>query len=155
MIEIFPTTNQDLIKRLIKSDAIWDKISQDMYYAKDYSPCMDDLWLKVLADGELCGVYAFDNLRGVCCDIHPYIIPEFRVKAAREGLNLALKYLFNNFDKICKVNATIPIIYRAVYNFSINNGFTHEGINRQSFMKNGVIHDQWLVGVTRLEYEHN
>ena len=50
-----------------------------------------------------------------------------------------------------KLNAEIPFIYPEVYHFTKNFGFQDEGINRLSISKNGLLVDQWRLGITRQE----
>ena len=52
-----------------------------------------------------------------------------------------------------KVIAQVPFLYPNVKDFCLKNGFVVEGINRLSHQKDGVIVDQWLLGITRDEIE--
>lgn len=147
-----PTRNLMLIGSVLFDDAIVDKIAQDSDDGFDLELTDSELWLSIHDGGKLVGVCAFDNVRGICCDIHPYILPEHRIKS-RDAVSAALTYLFSNHAQIHKVNATIPVIYPKVRNFALKIGFVPEGINRRSFMKHGVIYDQWVVGIMRSEHE--
>jgi len=43
------------------------------------------------------------------------------------------------------------MVYPEVYHFTKGFGFQDEGINRLSISKNGLLADQWRLGITRQE----
>ena len=52
---------------------------------------------------------------------------------------------------INKMIVSIPFCRKIVYNTAIKTGFIEEGVNRQSFLKDGVFYDQWDLGLTKNE----
>lgn len=151
-MRVEPTTDLVLIGSVMFEKSISDTIAQDTDNDFVLELNKGELWLSIHNDDKLIGVCAFDNVRGIGCDIHPYILPKYRIYS-RKAVSSAISYLFSNFEQIQKVNATIPFIYPKVKNFALKIGFKPEGINRQSFLKHGVIYDQWAVGLLRSEHE--
>jgi RimJ/RimL family protein N-acetyltransferase len=61
--------------------------------------------------------------------------------------------LENTEDRINKINVSIPENDKRVINFAKKVGFKKEGLNRDSYMKNGTIYAQQNLGITRSEIE--
>ena len=76
---------------------------------------------------------------------------KIRGKRTYETTRLALICLINDFPCYKKVIVFIPIINKNVKMFALRIGFKEEGLNRQSYIKNGDIIDQWLMGMTQKE----
>ena len=74
------------------------------------------------------------------------------MKAAREMWKWFLSGTNINKDFV-KVTTSVPVIWPRVKKFSEINGFREEGLNRMSYKKNGIIMDQWMLGITTQEIE--
>jgi RimJ/RimL family protein N-acetyltransferase len=96
-------------------------------------------------------VYNCVAVNGVTVLIHPHVLPEVRSKYARESCLAALKWIYDNAPKYVKITALIPVIHKNVKLFAKRIGFKEEGINRKSYLKDGKVIDQWLLGITRSE----
>jgi RimJ/RimL family protein N-acetyltransferase len=85
--------------------------------------------------------------------IHANVLPEHRKQHAKETGQKALDWIVENLPEIHKVVAFIPALYPNVRDFTASFGFKIEGVLTQSHQKNGVLHDQWILGITRPEIE--
>jgi len=127
--------------------SMWDDISEDG--VESYAPdVINEFWVEILLD-ETLGLYRIHQLTSVCYQIHAFILPEHRDHAKESGrviLQWCLDYLTFN-----KLIAEIPKKYENVYHFTKNQGFKDEGVNRQSFLKDGKLWDTWRLGILKEE----
>jgi len=106
-----------------------------------------------LFDGENCvGMYRVHQLNGISHQIHAFILKEHREKWAKESGRVILHWCLDNLE-FNKLIAEIPAKYMNVVNFTRHQGFKDEGINRESFLKDGKIWDTYRLGMTRKEIE--
>jgi RimJ/RimL family protein N-acetyltransferase len=152
MMKLEPVSDSKEVKAFISDPEMWDQISQDNDDPEDFGLDEAGFWLRAIEGGELIGYLGFYQLQGIKVEFHPCIVKKHRKKYAVEAINKALEYAFN-IDGIEKVNAVIPFSHNGVHNFALKVGFLDEGINRQSFLKNGIIYDQWYMGMTRGDHE--
>ena len=145
--------NPEAIRAVFTNPAIWDTIAEDNQNPEEFEPDFrNELYLAVWVDYEIIGFYAFRVVNWIELDVHAQILPEHRKKHALAS-GLAMIEWFNHDApaRFKKLTAQIPFKYPNVKNFGLSIGFEIEGINRQSYMKNGEIYDQWHLGYIRKE----
>jgi RimJ/RimL family protein N-acetyltransferase len=147
------TYNIELIASVMFDDYVFDVMSEDGATKESqrfdvYEHC----WLKAVVDGELIGLYHLIPRTGSTLEAHLHVLKEHRKEHARAGILKAYEWVLNNTDEsMIKINALIPENHNNVLNFTLNNGFIHEGVNRKSHVKNNEIYDVNMVGITREE----
>lgn len=145
------TYDKDLIKSIMFLPEIFSCVAEDGMSKEDYEPeVISGCWLVIKDDDTVIGLYYLHAINGVAVQIHAHVLPEFRKEYSRKTGIVALEYLLANTE-YKKVIAVIPVIYENVKKFTESYGFVFEGINRLSYMKNGVLVDQWMLGATRQE----
>lgn len=146
------TKDKKLIRDFMIKDEIWDSFTDDMSIKENYEPDMSTraAWLKVVINKMVVGLVLIDNYNLTTLKLHPYMIKEYR-KHSRTLVKRVLSIFLKTPDFINKLVVEIPFHRRIVYNVAKKIGFIDEGINRQSFLKNGVYHDQWNLGLTKNE----
>ncbi len=128
--------------------SMWDEISEDG--VSEYIPdVINEFWVAILADGVLVGMYRIHRVMLVCYQIHAFMVD----RSHKSSGECILRWCMDNIDDMEKLIAEIPDLYPNVYNFTKNQGFKDEGVNRLSFSKNGKIHDMYRLGMTRQEIE--
>lgn len=154
MITLTQTSDMNLVKLIVTSPEIWDYSVEDGVKKDCYIPTYDDysLWLLCEIDNEIAGAVYVCNANTNTLIMHPNILKKYR-KHCRDVIYVFLKWFLDLPKFICKLNVAIPSCRRIVYNLAKKIGFIDEGINRNSFCKNGIMHDQYLLGLTRLEVE--
>lgn len=140
-------------KALIKS--LMDKLSDicsDDDSAEGFEPRIDNLngWLIVKDYDNIAGIVFVEQTTLSSITFHPYLLGE--KGKGREMIKTILKW-FLNIDSLHKINVSIASIYRSTYNTAKKIGFVDEGVNRESFLKDGKYHDQLLLGLTKPEIE--
>ena len=146
------TYNTELITAVMTMPEMWETVAEDGAIAEEYVPNVDDeCWIEMLADGELVGIYRIHAHNSVCAEIHAQILPHCRKEYGKESGETVLQWFFDNAPWYQKLVAQIPVTYPNVINFTKGQGFKEEGVNRSSYIKNGALVDQVLLGITRSE----
>ena len=136
------TFNADFVRSVTAE--LFDDIAEDGQSLAGFNPDMQgEIWID--AAGAL---FNFHRLNGITAQIHP-LVPKAK-RPAKAACIEALKWMVKNTD-IQKIVAEIPVIHRHIKLFALSVGFSLEGLNRKSYLKNGVIVDQWLMGITKQE----
>lgn len=117
-----------------------------------FEPDMErNIWLLMKSGDTEVGVYQIERINGITAQIHANVLPEHRKPHSKATGRAALDWVYANLPDIHKIIAVIPTLYPNVRDFTLSFGFVLEGINRQSYLKNGAFHDQWMLGITRPE----
>ena len=101
-------------------------------------------------DGMKSGLFLFFPWNYTTYELHVAILPEYRGSHSIEAGTMAGMWMFNNtccrkiVTMIPKQNYKAKVLALAV-------GMQQEGINRQSYMKDGVLYDQYLFGICKGE----
>lgn len=140
------TFDRDLVKASLTDPGTIRLAAEDG--VTDYEPFWHDslIYLTPFDDAPM-GVFMIVPMTSRCCEVHTSILPAYRgraVEAARE----AIKWIFANtpFEKIV---SRVPAFNRLALRLSLKAGMRIEGINTRSFLKDGKLHDQYLVGVEK------
>ena len=154
-ISVKRSYDADEIKSVFTHPDIWATIAEDNQQPESFLPdAVRDVYMGVYVDGGLIGFYAFKVLNSAELDIHAQILPEHRKKHALASGKAILDWFKNDApSRFVKLTAQVPFKYPNVKNFALAIGFQIEGVNRQSYRKDGVIYDQWHLGVTRNELD--
>ena len=130
----------------------WDEVSADDVDA--YNPdVVGEYWIGLKADGAWLGCYRFHQLTTTTWEGHTHMIPECRKDYSTACVRPIKLWMLENLEGMEKLNVTIPELYENVINFCKSIGFVYEGADRLSFKKNGVLHNQIKMGMTRQEIE--
>jgi len=153
IVKIYRTFDDDAVSKIITHPAIWKTVAEEGQLQEDFNPdCEGDCWLLLEADEGNIGVYNIHPHNSVTLEIHAHVLPEFRKKYAFESGDLTLNWIMSEApERYQKVIAQIPSCYQNVIDFTLGHGFVKEGINRLSDRVDGVLYDQWLLGITRTE----
>ena len=130
----------------------WDEVTADG--VECYTPnVMGEYWVGLVADGVYVGVYRFHQTATTTWEGHTHMIPDKRKAYSMAAVVPIKKWMLENLEGLEKINVTIPALYKNVVRFTESIGFICEGVDRMSFMKNGELHDQIKLGMTRAELE--
>ena len=144
--------DHNLIKSIMTSPDIWATVAEDGHSPASFTCDTEgECWLLMTNGDDVVGIYNIHGINAVTCEIHAQVIPEHREKHSYGTGKVALDWIFSNAPEYKKVIAQIPVVFENVKNFTCQFGFKVEGINRLSYLKDGAIVDQWLLGITRDE----
>lgn len=144
----------DLIRGVMLHPDILPTIIDDTWNGVAYHPDIaNEIYLGVEVDGKLAGVYRLHWISGVCLQGHAHILPDYRKEYSKKSCHAVMKWLVKHVRACQKVDCSVPSVYPNVKQFLAACGFTEEGVSRKSFMLDGQLHDQWLMGITREEMQ--
>lgn len=143
-------TSLDEINSIILNQAVQDDISDDLSKDHKVTSLSNHEWIGVADNDQLQGLFLLIKHNSISIEIHTCLLPTLRGSKAIEAGKLILNLIFQKYEKVI---SWIPEHNRKAKLFSIRLGFEIEGINRASFLKNGKIYDQFLVGLTKGEFK--
>lgn len=107
------------------------------------------LWLLVKQGGEIIAVCKMGIIQASMVDMHPYAMPG-KCNKWKSIVKCILRWVYAN-KKINKVISFIGTNHITTYNLALKIGFNNEGLIKKSYLKDGKLHDQFIVGLTRNE----
>ena len=99
-------------------------------------------------DGEDIGVFFFYPMNMVTYELHTAFLPGHRGRQVIEASLLAREYMWTH-TPCRKVVTSIPADNRRAYVMARLCGMKQEGINEKSFLKGGVLQDQYTMGICK------
>ena len=131
---------------------LWDYLKDDSeIYPEDYQVPMDEdhRWYVSIEDNEVIGVYYVHRVNHITWQIHTHV----RKKHWGSGKTVPhakaiVEFVFNETGAH-KLIATIPESAPQVLDYAKHTGFIEEGRRTSSYMKDGKIYDEILLGITR------
>jgi len=115
----------------------------------DYTPFLALESVYVLMPREGClTIYIPRN--GVTWEVHSAALPESRGKTMTDAARESLAWMFEN-TPCRKVVTCVPSFNPLALRLAKQTGMVQEGIDRRSFLKDGVIYNQTLLGICKEE----
>ena len=148
---IFSATD---IKRVMTDPDVWPFVSEDGYSKEDYEPVEDESfrYLGIYSNGALAGLFFVHPDNGATSlKAHIAILKPFRSLYALPAVKRLIEWFCGLEERINKLNATIPEYNTGAARLAGSAGFSREGVNRKSIMKDGVFYDQFQFGITKEE----
>jgi len=147
------TTDMTLVRSILIEKDIWERAAEDGIDQDTWFPGYDSMtaWLLCVDDEDIIGVILLHTDTNVSVKMHPYLRKEHRQKG-RIMMKAFYRWIMENSqEKIAKINVTIPENQVKVINFAKKVGFKKEGLNRDSYLKDGQLYGQKNLGITRKE----
>lgn len=141
----------ELVRSVMTHPQIYPHISDDgSPPAEEFEPIDHPaVWYVLAFDGdELLGLFMFIPQGAACWEVHTCLLPASwgaRAAAAAAG---AAAWLFKQTE--CRrIVTAVPICNRLALRFARQAGMTQYGVNPNSFLKHGELHDQVLLGLSK------
>jgi RimJ/RimL family protein N-acetyltransferase len=150
-VKIGRTHDMEAVREIMAHPAIWPHIHDDGVRAPAPSDVDAAYWLMV-EDDKPAGVFLLHPHNFATYEIHTCLLPRIWGAGAMEAGRLVLRWMFEN-TRCLKIITHVPQDNPAALRFARRNGLKDEGVNRASFLKNGVLLDQHMLGITRREWE--
>lgn len=142
-------SDPEQIAPVLRDPFIWDHISDDYSgNAADFVPPVtpDRVYLGAFDGEALVGVFLYHFHTRTMAEVHSCILRSHRGRWALDQAKASLRFIFDN-TTCRKVITHVPDYNKPALSFALRVGMTLEGNNRASFLKNGVLHDQALLGI--------
>lgn len=142
------THDAEYIKYCLTHPAVWRHVCDDGLINIDprlYFPPMEGV---IYVKAEEYGIILGRRLNLINYDVHIALLPSARGRAV-EICKGAIEWFFNINNLPIRLNASVPTSNVHVINLIEKIGMRFIGINHASFMLNGVLHDQYLYGLSK------
>ena len=93
-------------------------------------------------------IFVFVPANGVTYEAHTAILPDGRGRKGIEAGKSAVSWMFE-YTECLKIMTWIPGFNHSAVLFAKSCGFNMEGNNRRSFLKGGILFDQFLYGISQ------
>lgn len=148
------TEDQDFINQCLTLPALWrlgkddgmSEVNPRLYFAPMGNRVV---YVKAGDYGLLIGI----PVNHISLDVHVALLPEARGKAV-EICKGAMQWVFQNSRRISRLTASIPDYNKLAIRLARHSGMEFIGINRKSFLKNGVLYDQHMFGIGKEDVCH-
>lgn len=147
-MEIERTFDVDFIIRCVTHPANWKWIADDgAPEAGMYFPPLEEatMWVKV----EDYGVFLLVKQNHIMHEVHTVLLPEAHGKAVEIG-KAALAWAFEHTDAK-RIITNVPTFNPLALRLAKRVGFEQFGVNTKSYQKDGVLYDQWMLGIDKGE----
>ena len=148
-IHVERTFDWELVRRIFASPEIYKHLGDDFSPSQEaYEPVTNPSLIYLLAsNGHPCGIFLFAPENGICFNTHIAFLPS-GWGAAREAAKQAAVWMFSN-TRCQRIVASVPAYNRLALKTAKATGVTQFGVNEASFLKNGKLHDQILLGLSK------
>jgi RimJ/RimL family protein N-acetyltransferase len=145
--------DREFIRQTMTHPKIWPYISDD--YARksaDFMPAMHGSFRYLTPEhqGKRVGVFFYHPHSTVLWEVHTCVLPEFWGEPATTAARAGLAWMIEN-TPCRKVITHVPRTNQKARMFALRVGLKDEGVNRASFLKDGDLVDQYLMGITEQE----
>lgn len=127
----------------------WDEVTEDN--TTPFTPnIVNEYWIGLYNESDLVGCYRFHQMNTATWKGHVFMLPEHRKEYSKTGMHTILRWVYDELQ--CeKIIVDVPEKFENVIAFLESFNFVHEGINRQSYSKDGKLWDVHNYGLTREE----
>ena len=147
MIIYEPTTDVEFITKCATNPIVWRastddgmaNVNPDIFFV----PTDGKLWLKA---GDY-GVFMGEPRNMITYEVHTLLLPEARGKAVEIATG-ALHWIFHNTPCL-KITTNVPSFNVLARRLSEQCGMKLIGNNESSFLKDGVLYDQFIYGISK------
>lgn len=151
MIHFERSFDYPLIRAILTVPAIWRHISDDGSPAPaDYQPIESELLWYVLVwdEKELLGLWMFHPHNTVCWEVHTALLPNAWGERARQAARQMTDWIWAH-TPCCRIITNVPETERIALKFALAAGMEEYGRNPRSFLKDGRLLDQILLGISK------
>lgn len=139
-----------LVRHIITHPDIWRHVTDDSApSAECYQPPDPTLvhYLIVRDGDEILGLFMLHALNSVCWEIHTCLLPWAWGSRAMEAGCLVSEWVFEHTG--CRrIVTNVPVYNRLALAYAKRAGLVEYGCNPASFLKDGKLHDQILLGIS-------
>ena len=159
MIHFERSFDYQLIRRIMTHPRIFPHISDD------YSPAMSEyrpvesgqIWYVIVRDiypdagpEEILGLWMFVPQNGVCWEVHTCLLPAAWGERGQRAARMLPDWIWEN-THCQRIVTNVPTPNRLALHFALKAGMKIFGVNRESYLKHGVLCDQVMLGISKSE----
>lgn len=145
------TFDPSVITQSVVDNDVWPHVIDDgSVCVEDFTPVISEnqIYLECIRDGVHCGVFVFSKRNAACIEAHSCMNRMGRGKHAYMFAEMAIDWIWCN-TKHVKIVAEIAETNKKAIYFAQKIGMKKYGLNRKSWVKNGVISDSIMFEIIR------
>ncbi len=146
------TTDLVLIRKILTHPRIWPWITDDGAPDREQfqpTPAGEHVWYVLVWDvAELLGLFIFHPHNSVTWEVHTCLLPKSWGERATRAAVGVQAWLWAQTDWQ-RIVTTVPANNRLALRFARRAGMVEYGLNPKSWLKDGKLHDQHLLGISR------
>ena len=100
---------------------------------------------------KLLGLWMFTRQNAVTVEVHTCLLPGHGFTRAREAARGAAEWIWEHCPAVQRIITNVPRFNRLALKFALDVGMDRYGTNPKSFLKDGILQDQTLLGLSRPE----
>lgn len=142
--------NYELIRQTMTNPKIYRWLVDDNCPAREaYTPIESDLiwYVGVYKEDTYLGLWMFTPQNSVCWEVHTCLLPAAWGESAQAGKEM-VDWLWAN-TPCQRIITNVPVFNKLALILARNCGFIEFGRNIKSFLRNSVLHDQVLLGLSK------
>ena len=151
----YRTHDLALIRSIMTHEKVWPAITDDLAGdPKDFMP-VDHPATYYLAAHEgdhFLGIWMLNPENSVTWDVHTCLLPSAWGELAVRAAVHAIQWVWDNTPCL-RLVTKVPVFNRLALRFARMAGMVEYGRNPKSFLKNGQLHDQILLGISKPEVQ--
>src|SRR5262245_35678219 len=151
MITFERTTDWETVKAIVTHPRVYPHVSDDgSPAAEQWEPIKDGLVWYVLVkdDGLILGLWVLVPENAICWKAHTCLLPAAYGAKARMAAAGLTAWIWGNTPCL-RVITDVPDYNRLALKFAKEAGMEEYGVNARSYMKNKMLHDQILLGISK------
>ena len=140
----------EIIRETITNPRIYRWLTDDTSPEREqFKPIESDLiwYIGAYRDGKYLGLWMFVPQNGICWEVHTCLLPQAWGESAMAAKELA-NWIWVN-TPCQRIITNVPTYNKLARILAVNTGFKQFGINEKSFLKNGTLHDQLVLGLSK------
>lgn len=152
MITVYRTFDYELVKRIVTHPKIYPHVSDDSSpKPEDWKPIESDaVWYVLVENSSPAGVFTLVPQNAVCYEVHTCLLPRIWGPVALDAAGMMLEFMFSK-SPCRRVVTNVPDYNRVALRFATNSGLKVFGLNPKSYLKNGTLFDQIMLGISKEE----
>jgi hypothetical protein len=151
MINFERSFDYELVRQIITHPRLYPHLSDDHSPPPDeYQPQRHPaIWYVIVRDDdELLGLWMFVPQNGVCWEVHTALLPCAWGERGQLAARLLPTWIWHA-SHCRRIVTNVPVTNRLALHFAYQAGMRVFGVNEASYQKNGVLHDQVMLGISK------
>jgi RimJ/RimL family protein N-acetyltransferase len=153
MICIERTHDMELVRSIITHPKIYPHVTDDESpKVEDFKPIDSELIIHALVkdDDEVLGIWTLTPNNAATCEIHTCLLPNAWGYRGKQAAKIMLTWVWDNTSFV-RIITNVPDSNRLALMFAKSVGMEQFGVNTKSFLKNGTLEDQIMLGISKGE----
>lgn len=145
------TTNYELVRAIVTNPVLYKHITDDGSPAREkFRPIEHSaIWyVLVWNDDKLLGLFMFVPLNSVCFEVHTCLLPASWGKHTEAAAQGVAEWIWEH-TACQRIITNVPSYNRLALRLALLSGMKEFGVNKDSFLKNGQLYDQIMLGISK------